>query len=297
MNNLQTKIDLFLSGTPEIPRDIIFTASQMFNEKLSRFNYKKLPSKSGLPSLSQIGKPMCQLQASKLGWKEEDKPINFKMMMTYGDMTEVLTVAVLLAAGIEITDMNKKVKLPTKVGDLYGELDLVLQLKLNDYHQVGEKSVWDIKSASSWSFDKRFATYDELKKQDDFGYCCQLFGYAKAEGVKAGGWIVVNKGTGEIKVIEADPGDQEHYINLIEQKALQISKTTEKVHFEKLYDDKLETYYKKSTGNRKLQAPCIFCDYKFACWEGLKYVKNPVSKAGNYEYYTNMARRYETVLR
>ena len=217
MNNLQTKIDLFLSGTPEIPRDIIFTASQMFNEKLSRFNYKKLPSKSGLPSLSQIGKPMCQLQASKLGWKEEDKPINFKMMMTYGDMTEVLTVAVLLAAGIEITDMNKKVKLPTKVGDLYGELDLVLQLKLNDYHQVGEKSVWDIKSASSWSFDKRFASYDELKKQDDFGYCCQLFGYAKAEGVKAGGWIVVNKGTGEIKVIEADPGDQEHYINLIEQ--------------------------------------------------------------------------------
>ena len=177
MNDLQTKLDLFLSGGPEIPKSIIFTASQMFNEKLSKFNYKKLGSSNGLPSMSQIGKPMCQLQASKLGWKEADKPNHFKIMMAYGDMTEVLAVAILLSAGIEITDMNKKVKLSTKAGDLYGELDLVIQL--------GDKSVWDIKSASSWSYDKRFASYEQLKKQDDFGYCCQLFGYARAEGVKA----------------------------------------------------------------------------------------------------------------
>ena len=83
-------------------------------------------------------------------------------------------------------------------------------------------------------------------------------------------------------------------IDLIEQKALQISKTTEEAHFERLYDDTLETYYKKSTGNRKLQMPCTFCDYKFSCWKGLRYAKNPVSKAGNYEYYTQMANRYET---
>ena len=286
MNDLQTKLDLFLSGGPEIPKSIIFTASQMFNEKLSKFNYKKLGSSNGLPSMSQIGKPMCQLQASKLGWKEADKPNHFKIMMAYGDMTEVLAVAILLSAGIEITDMNKKVKLSTKAGDLYGELDLVIKL--------GDKSVWDIKSASSWSYDKRFASYEQLKKQDDFGYCCQLFGYARAEGVKAGGWIVVNKGTGEIKVIEADPEDEDYYIDLIEQRALQISKTTEDAHFERLYDDTLETYYKRSTGNRKLQMPCTFCDYKFSCWPDLKYAKNPVSKAGNYEYYTKMAKRYET---
>ena len=206
--------------------------------------------------------------------------------MAYGDMTEVLAVALLLSAGIKITDMNKKVKLPTKSGDMYGELDLVIQLE--------DKSVWDIKSASSWSYDKRFASYEQLKRQDDFGYCCQLFGYAKAEGVKAGGWIIVNKGTGQMKVIEADPEDQDYYIDLIEQKALQISKTTEEAHFERLYDDTLETYYKKSTGNRKLQMPCTFCDYKFSCWKGLRYAKNPVSKAGNYEYYTQMANRYET---
>ena len=106
--------------------------------------------------------------------------------------------------------------------------------------------------------------------------------------------IVVNKGTGEIKVIEADPEDEDYYIDLIEQKALQVSKTTDDAHFERLYDDTMETYYKRSTGNRKLQMPCTFCDYKFSCWPNLKYAKNPVSKAGNYEYYTQMARRYET---
>ena len=52
MNDLQTKLDLFLSGGPEIPRHIVFTASQMFNEKLSKFNYKKLGSSNGLPSLA-----------------------------------------------------------------------------------------------------------------------------------------------------------------------------------------------------------------------------------------------------
>lgn len=58
MTDLQSKLDLFLAGTPEIPRSVIYEASQMFNEKLSRFNYKKLGSSNGLPSMSQIGKPM-----------------------------------------------------------------------------------------------------------------------------------------------------------------------------------------------------------------------------------------------
>jgi|TARA_R110000822_G_scaffold66498_5_gene162272 hypothetical protein len=288
MNNLQSKIDVYLSGNPTLSREIIFQASQMFNEKLTRFNHVRISNKKSLPSLSQIGKPMCQLQAAKLGWKQEAKPNHFKIMMTYGDMTEVVAVSILLAAGIKITDLNKKVKLPTKSGDLYGELDLVIEME--------DKTVWDIKSASSYSYDSRFASYQELKRHDDFGYCCQLFGYAKAEGVKVGGWIILNKGTGEMKVIEADPDDEAYFLEQIENKALQISKTESKEQFQRLYDDAPETYYKKITGNRKLQRPCTFCDYKFDCWKGLKYVENPVSKAKRFDYYTKMSPKYEAVV-
>ena len=288
--SLQSKLDLYLSGNPTLPKEIIFQASQMFNEKLTRFNHVRLSGKRDLPTLSQIGKPMCQLQASKLGWKEEAKPNHFKIMMTYGDMTEVISVAILLAAGVKITDLNKKVKLSTKSGDMFGELDLIIEMD--------QKSVWDIKSASSWSYNNRFGSYEELKRQDDFGYCCQLFGYAKAEGVKVGGWIIVNKGTGEMKVVEADPDDEEFYLDQIEQRALQISKTKDTDQFERLYDDVAETFYKKPTGNRKLQRPCTFCDYKFECWPGLKFLQNPSSKAKTkpYEYYTKLSPKYEAIV-
>ena len=284
MSSLQQKLEMFLSTDYTISEEIIEQATKTFNEKLSKFNHVKKGSSNGLPSMSQVGKPMCQLQASKLGWKQSPKPDHFKIMMAYGDMTEVIAVAILLSAGIKITDMNKKVMLPTKVGNMYGELDLIIELE--------DKTVWDIKSASSWSFDKKFSSYEQLKRMDDFGYCCQLFGYAKAEGVKAGGWIVINKGTGQMKIVEADQKDEDYFLDKIEKNALQVSKTTEESHFERSFEDTLETYYKKSTGNRKLQMPCTFCDYKFSCWKDLKYLKNPVSKAGNYEYYTQMASRY-----
>ena len=39
--DLQTKIDTYLAGDPKIPDDIVFRASQMFNSKLGKFNFKR----------------------------------------------------------------------------------------------------------------------------------------------------------------------------------------------------------------------------------------------------------------
>ena len=56
--DLQTTIDSYLAGDPKIPDDIVFRASQMFNNKLGKFNFRR---KGGakLPSMSQVGKPFC----------------------------------------------------------------------------------------------------------------------------------------------------------------------------------------------------------------------------------------------
>jgi Holliday junction resolvase-like predicted endonuclease len=66
--------------------------------------------------------------------------------MTYGDMTEVIAVAILKSAGVDIVALNQKTRLETSLGDLNGEFDLMINID-------GELSMWDIKSASKFAFE------------------------------------------------------------------------------------------------------------------------------------------------
>ena len=89
--------------------------------------------------MSQVGKPFCQLHAEKLGWPKAPESNSFRIKMLYGDMTEVIAVAILLAAGVEIVDLNKRVGYKTPDGDyINGELDLVIR-------DGNGFSLWDIK--------------------------------------------------------------------------------------------------------------------------------------------------------
>ena len=282
---LQVKIDDFLSGTPELPQHLIFKASQNFNDKLGRFNSKPR-GKSNLPSLSQIGKPFCQLHANKLDWSQTPKDRSFKIKMTYGDMTEVIAVAILEAAGVKIFALNQRTRLETTEGDLYGEFDLIIE------DDDGNLTMWDIKSASRFAFEHKFKSYEAMKEGDSFGYVSQLFGYTIAErpkypDIKAGGWIAINKETGEMKVCSVDPTDEEIYhANIV--RTIKRYKEAEENNFSREFSDVEETWYKKPTGNRKLASTCSFCDYRYSCWPNLEYRKKAKSKAANaYEYYTH----------
>ena len=281
--DLTTKLETFLAGEPKIPDDIIFRASQMFNNKLGKFNFTRKGGAS-LPSMSQVGKPFCQLHAEKLGWDKVAETDSFKIKMLYGDMTEVIAVALLLAAGVEIVDLNKRVVLQTEAGDIRGELDLIIR-DGNSY------SLWDIKSASRFAFEKKFESYDALKNNDDFGYLEQLYGYTKAErsetpDIKAGGWIAINKESGEMKVVKADPDDEEAYTTKINDTIAKYLKADES-NFERCFEDEPETFYRKLTGNRKLGKTCSYCNFRYSCWPDLVYAKNPRSKSATaYNYYT-----------
>ena len=284
MNAIQEKMEVFLAGSPKIPEDIIFRASQMFNSKLTKFNWSGR-KRGGLPSLSQVGKPFCQLHAEKLGWERIQESDTFKVKMLYGDMTEVIAVAMLLAAGIEIVELNMRVQMPISDNEkLSGELDLIIK-DGNTY------SVWDIKSASKFAFEKKFVSYDALKNNDDFGYLPQLFGYTEAvaetyPGVKAGGWIAINKESGELKFVLADPDDQAEYVDNIKNTVTKLTDATED-NFVRGFEDVEEIFYKKPTGNRKLAVNCSYCGYRYKCWPGLRYERNPKSRSANaYNFYT-----------
>ena len=274
VTSIAEKLEDFLANEPKIPDDIIFRASQMFNNKLGKFNFKRRGG-ARLPSMSQVGKPFCQLHAEKLGWEKLPEVKSFKIKMLYGDMTEVIAVALLLAAGIEIVDLNKRVLLNTEAGDISGELDLIIR-DGNSY------SLWDIKSASKFAFEKKFESYQALKDNDDFGYLEQLYGYTKAErtetpDIKAGGWIAINKESGEMKVVPADPDDEDQYTTKINNTITKYLEADE-TNFERCFEDEPETFYRKLTGNRKLHKTCTYCSFRYTCWPNLVYAKNPRSK-------------------
>ena len=280
---LQVKLDDFLQVNGEIPESIIQESAQMFGEKFSRFNQKKR-GESDLPSLSQVGKAFCQLHAEKIGLPSLPRDTYFKLKMTYGDMTEVLALALLKAAGVHIFAINQKTSLATDEGTLYGEFDLIIQ------DDEGNLTLWDIKSASNFAFNNKFKSYQALKEEDSFGYVAQLFGYTRAErakhhGIEAGGWIAVNKESGEIKICPADPADEDFYVGKITAVA-KLYKEANSSNFARNFSDVEETWYKKPTGNRKLGKECTFCDFKYACWPELQHLRNPKSKSA-WAYYTH----------
>ena len=98
------------------------------------------------------------------------------------------------SAGVEIKNEQKQVKYKFNGEEIEGRQDV----------EIDEK-VWDIKSASPYSFEKKFGEdggFNEVVKDDTFGYASQGFLYAESQSKDFGGWIVINKSTGEWTVCE-----------------------------------------------------------------------------------------------
>ena len=114
MNTKQAAIVSFLSraarGETEMSPHIINEFAENCKQALNKqFNEKKTDFRL---RMSNIGKPLCQLQMQALGAQEEAPSYNFKMRMAMGDVLEALIIAVIQASGIEIKNKHGKVKLP-----------------------------------------------------------------------------------------------------------------------------------------------------------------------------------------
>lgn len=214
--------------------------------------------------MSNVGRPTCQL------WYAKNKPevalpfpTTFIMNMMLGDIVEAVFKGLLKEAGVDYQD-NTKVTLELENASINGEYDIVI----ND-------AVDDIKSASNWSYQNKFESYDSLAAGDGFGYVAQLAGYAKAADKKAGGWWVVNKANGEFKYVPATGMDVDEEVSKIRDTAY----TMEENRFERCFDPVPETFRGKPTGNTILGTECGFCRYRFTCWPGLKELPAVASQA------------------
>ena len=230
--------------------------------------------------MSGLGRPLCQQVHGRDG-KEEEMTYNAIMRFLIGDLVECAVMAILKGAGVKITEAQGRCQLDVGGETVQGTLDLVIDDPVD-----GEK-VWDVKSASPYSYTQKFAKgYDNIKEDDPFGYVMQGHLYAESKGMDFGGWIVVDKSSGEIQFVQAPDDQKDDRVEYIAKagsvvEALMSNFKHKKPPMEP--EDECFTFKgeKIYTGNKLLNKNCTFCGYRKHCWPKAEQHGKVTSKAKN----------------
>ena len=214
--------------------------SQM-SEALKHWVSPNLQSRNTV-RMSNLGRPL-----RKLWYELKDDSIQEKISPSlqikflYGHLLEVLLLFFVRLSGHTVTDEQKEVD----VSGIKGHMDCKID---------GE--VVDIKTASGYSF-KKFKD-GTLPEKDSFGYLTQLAGYEENEKTSEGGFLVMNKETGEITTFIPDDLSKPN----IKQKITTVKRAIKKdTPPDKCFDSVPEG----ASGNMKLPMDCSYCPYKFKC--------------------------------
>ena len=267
--------DLSNSGSSDDPNleSYIEEAGEQFKEALHKQTTRK--KEAFRMRCSNLGRPECQLISEKQGLPREKMPYNHIFRMMYGDATEIIVELLAKLAGINITGGKSQAELNIHGQHIKGENDIEIDGK-----------VYDTKSCSPWAYENKWTgCWSDLAKDDAFGYTAQLLAYSKGTDMPMGGWIVVNKSTGELKVVEANPTDEQVALleGQINNTVANVSKDTPKVI--KCFEPQDEFFRRVPTGSKRLHTTCTFCSYKMQCYPEAVYKPQTGSKAQNPRYY------------
>jgi hypothetical protein len=226
-NMTEENLDVFLQNIKE--------AMLAWNKPYNAEKY------AGKLRMSILGKPSRQLWYDKFSpkdKKEENAGLNLKFL--YGHIIEHLVLYLAELAGHKIEDQQMKVEIDGVTGHIDSKID-------------GE--ICDVKSASSFSF-KKFQT-GEIVSDDPFGYLAQLSGYETANGTKDGGFLVVDKSTGDICFYKPDDMAKPNVKTLIKDLKNTLEQDTP--------PEKCYPYKEEKNGNKTLAIGCQFCPHKWEC--------------------------------
>ena len=259
-----------LDGKAEMPSYLFDEFADLSRKALEKhFTRKKEDFRL---RMSNVGKPLCQLQMQAKGVEPEKPSHDFIVRMIIGDMLEALVIVLLKAAKIEVKSQHQKVSLGVGDRQIEGEYDIEL-----------DDGIYDIKSVSPFSFTTKFNAdygYDKIKLSDSFGYISQGHGYGMAANKPFKGWIAINKTTGEIVFTDSKHTDEEKKEVYSKIYNTSVALLDEKP-FERCFTDVEEVYYSKPTGNRTLGIECSYCPYKHDCWDNLEFRRQLPSKGKN----------------
>lgn len=241
--------------------------------------------------MSNIGRPSCQLQQDAMGSEKERMPYNHWMRMVIGDCVEILTRMILELSEVDVSSDGDQVTLNVKDAEIAGTSDI-------DITVDGKQKVYDIKSASQYMFRNKWSGgFQSLYHDDEFGYVGQLYGYADAQDKDVGGWIVVDKSSGEIKVVEVDATEEQEKIIRTNREYV-VDLIVNDRPFLPCFTPEEEFFNRKPTGRTVLSKTCSWCQFKLKCFPEARRLPNPSSKANPtpYKWYVNYAEENENTV-
>jgi len=201
------------------------------------------PRSSDMLRMSNIGKPTRQLWYDLKSENEstESLPAPVFIKFLYGHLLEEIVLFLVKLSGHEVTNEQKEIT----VSGIKGHMDCVID---------GE--VVDIKTASGFAF-KKFKD-GTLAENDIFGYMAQLAGYEAAEGTSNGGFLALNKESGELALYKPDNFDKPNIKKKIRdvKAAVKLDKPPN-LCYNPIPDGK--------SGNMQLPRECVYCRHKFEC--------------------------------
>jgi hypothetical protein len=192
--------------------------------------------------MSNIGKAERRLWYDmKLDPKDNDIFPQTQIKFLYGHLLEEVVLFLVKLAKHKVTDQQKEVT----VNGIKGHIDCKID---------GE--VIDIKSASDFSF-RKFKD-GTLPNKDSFGYLAQLSGYEEAEQTTGGGFLAINKVSGELVLFKPQSLDKPNVPQKINTMKKFLKKKTPPPRCYAPVPD-------GSYGNMKLPNECKWCPHKFEC--------------------------------
>lgn len=169
----------------------------------------------------------------------------------YGDLIEQMVLLYAKMAGHSVEREQEEVV----VEGIKGHIDAVI-----------DGVVVDVKSASTYSWQKFDNKLLLEPGNDPFGYVAQLAGYVEAVSPGAdGAFLAVDKTLGKLTLLR------------VPAEILQQYKVRERIHHIKEVVANPEVPPRchsdvpdGKSGNMKLATPCSYCAHKFVCWPGVK---------------------------
>ena len=222
---------------------------------------------SGL-RMSNIGRPARQLWFESRSEEKKTFSAPTLIKFLYGHILEELVVLLVKLSGHSITDQQKEVI----VDDIVGHIDCKID---------GE--VVDIKTASNFAF-KKFKE-GTLQDDDPFGYMAQLAGYEAAEGTSDGGFLAINKESGELTLYRPGPFSKPNI-------TARISSIKHYLKLDELPPRCYPDVPEGKSGNRRLGTSCSYCPYKHDCWSDANHGNGLIAYkyASGIKYFTRVAK-------
>ena len=240
VEDIYKKIAPLASGEDlKIPEKVIDDFGEKIKEALRAWSSPHKQTK-GL-RMSNIGKPARQLWFDNLYNRSSTQSSSLQIKFLYGHILEELLLMLVRMSGHKVTDEQKEVV----VDGIKGHIDCKID---------GE--VVDIKSASGFAFSK--FSKGILPEDDPFGYISQLTGYEEHEGTDNGGFLVINKETGELCFYQPEELDKPNIKERIKdlKHKLKLASPPELCY---------APVPEGKSGNMKLHRNCVYCPHKYVC--------------------------------